>query len=503
MPSHSTSAQRYVLLNRVITDIVLSEASQEQMQAAFKSVAGEIGAEFYFHYRIDASQPEQLLLTSSSGETETLAIEDIAIRKGGQLSAHVAQTREMLVLENVQENRDARTGGFRALGAKAYLGAPLVAHDRLFGTLSFVSVSRSRFSEDDVEFVRLLSDQFAAALDRARLVERLRESEARYRSALITARIAAWETDLVARTRTWTEEGMALFGLRLPGGKGRVGGTDDEFLRSLHPDDKHLVAHFHRLANEVDSFPAEYRVVRPDGSMIWVAGRGRVVARGMDGKALKLANVVVDVTERKKAEENVQLLMREVSHRAKNLLAVVQAIAGQTARSAANLHEFNEAFSRRLLGLAASHDLLVREDWRGAPIAELAREQMAPFAEVGGDRLVVEGPPVGLAATAVQAVGMALHELATNAVKHGAWSAQGGKVQINWEFSPDHQLVLRWIESGGPTVVQPARRGFGHLVAEVMVAKSVDGRVVTDYDPSGLRWTLTLPANVLVMPQRT
>ena len=295
---------------------------------------------------------------------------------------------------------------------------------------------------------------------------------------------------------------MALFGLDLPDGRGQVGGDADEFKRSLHPDDRYMLAQFHRTADKEDFFPAEYRIVRPDGTMLWVSGRGRVLARGPDGRALRVANIVVDITDRKKAEEHVQLLMREISHRAKNLLAVVQAIAGQTVRTAGSLDAFEKRFALRLQGLAASHDLLVRENWHGAPLAGLARQQLAPFAEEGSFRLALSGPDVVLTASAAQTIGLALHELATNAIKYGAWSVPAGQVTLEWTFDDDQagqpQLRLRWIESGGPPVERPTRKGFGHVVIENMVAQSVDGEVHADYDPTGMRWTLSIPVGNLV-----
>jgi PAS domain S-box-containing protein len=139
------------------------------------------------------------------------------------------------------------------------------------------------------------------------MLNALRESEARYRSALQAGRMGSWETDLVAGTRTWTKEGMALFGLDLPEGIGRVGGDDDEYASALHPEDRHLVGHFHAVADRQDSFAAEYRVVRPDGRVIWLAGRGLVVARQADGRAHRLVSIMADVTERKHAEDVLRI----------------------------------------------------------------------------------------------------------------------------------------------------------------------------------------------------
>jgi two-component sensor histidine kinase len=235
--------------------------------------------------------------------------------------------------------------------------------------------------------------------------------------------------------------------------------------------------------------------------MLWVSGRGRVVARAPDGKAQRVANIVVDITARKKAEEHVQMLMREVSHRSKNLLAVVQAIAGQTARSAQDLENFQTSFGQRLQGLAASQDLLVQENWRGAPLADLARQQLVPFAEPG-PRLVIDGPDVMVTAAAAQSIGLALHELATNATKYGAWSLPAGKIALTWAFNDEsadeHGLRLSWVESGGPSVSPPTRKGFGQTMVEDLVAQSVNGEVDIDYGPAGLRWSLSLPDSNLV-----
>ena len=150
---------------------------------------------------------------------------------------------------------------------------------------------------------------FATGLDvtaRRRAEETLRESEARYSSALKAGRMGSWETDLVSMTRTWSKEGMALFGLDLADGRGQVEGPGDEYLSALHPEDRHLMQRFHDLADRQDSFPAEYRIVRPDGTMLWLSGRGLVVARGPDGKAQRLVSIMADATERKQAEEELR-----------------------------------------------------------------------------------------------------------------------------------------------------------------------------------------------------
>ena len=323
---------------------------------------------------------------------------------------------------------------------------------------------------------------------------RLSESEALYRSALSAGRMGTWETDLVARTRQWTPEGMALFGINLPDGRGHVGGDQDEYWSALHPDDRHLVKKFHELADKQDSFTSEYRVVWPDGTTLWLRGHGQVVSRTADGKAHRLVSLVADETQRKAAEDHIKFLMHEISHRSKNLLTVIQSIARRTARTAATMKDFESRFGQRLQGLAASHDVLVRNSWQGAPLAELMRQHLLPFADAKSSRLELVGPDITVTAEAAQAIGLALHELATNAIKYGALSVPAGKVKMSWILDDTadgpRQLLLSWIEQGGPPVAAPSRIGFGHLVIDDMIARSLDGKVALEFAPLGLKWSV-------------
>jgi len=328
--------------------------------------------------------------------------------------------------------------------------------------------------------------------------EELAHSEARYRSALAAGQLVHWETDLVTGIRTWRPESMALFGLNLPDGLGKFGGESDEFKLSLHPDDRHIVPTFYELANKQDWFPVEYRIRRPDGTVRWLAGGGQVMARGPDGKALRLINVVADVTSRKIGEEHVQSLLAEITHRGKNLLAVIQAIASQTGRTTVSFDDFQERFTRRLHGLAASHDLLVLQNWKGASLATLVQNQLAPFAESGSTGIRVSGPDIYLSPKVTETLGLALHELATNAVKYGALSVPQGKIDVSWDLekkdgATSELLRLNWLERDGPSVTPPNRKGFGHTVFERIVARSLNGDLKVDFTPAGLIWNLSIP----------
>jgi two-component sensor histidine kinase/PAS domain-containing protein len=333
--------------------------------------------------------------------------------------------------------------------------------------------------------------------------QRLQNGQALYQSALAAGRMGTWETDLVAKTRLWTPEGMALFGINLPGGLGHVGGAQDEYWSALHPDDRHLTRKFHELADNQDSFTSEYRVVWPNGTTLWLRGHGRVVARTPDGKAHRLVSIVADVTDRKAAEDQAQFLMHELSHRSKNLLAVIQSISRRTARTATTMEEFESRFGRRLQGLAASHDVLVRNSWEGAPLADLMRQQLMPFMDIQSSRVELTGPDIVVTAEGTQAIGLAIHELATNAIKYGALSVPAGKVKISWAFDSEslasRELLLKWVEQDGPRVVPPSRNGFGHLVIGEMIERSLNAKVALEFVTHGLEWSVSIPATNLVV----
>jgi PAS domain S-box-containing protein len=203
-----------------------------------------------------------------------------------------------------------------------------------------------------------------------------------------------------------------------------------------------------------------------------------------------------DITERKRREEHVRLLMGEVNHRAKNLLAVVQAFAGQTAKYG-DPATFTARLSDRIDGLAAGQDLLVRNQWSGVEVADLIEAQVAHFKDLIGTRVLMEGPrALTLNMAAAQGIGMALHELATNAAKYGALSNIDGRVRIAWQLSAGAEPLfsMSWQEEDGPPVVAPTRKGFGQIVIGRMAEAAVEGRAEIAFRPGGVSWTLSAPA---------
>jgi PAS domain S-box-containing protein len=214
--------------------------------------------------------------------------------------------------------------------------------------------------------------------------------------------------------------------------------------------------------------------------------------RDESGKVIFIVPTALDITERKHADDHIRGLIKEVNHRSKNILSVVQAIARQTA--ATSPEEFVPRFSERVRALAASHDLIFQRQWQGVEISELLRAHLALFKDLLDRRILIEGPPFRLSVPAAQLIGMILHELATNASKYGALSDQVGRVKIEWGVNRiDGRFTMIWVECGGPPVAPPTRRGFGSNVIKSMAELSLDGQVELDFAPSGLIWRLACP----------
>ena len=213
-----------------------------------------------------------------------------------------------------------------------------------------------------------------------------------------------------------------------------------------------------------------------------------------------LARQAADLIERSLAEQRTNVLLREVSHRAKNLLAVAQAMARQTAGDE-DAKTFAQQFSARLAGLAASQELLLESDWRGVEARELVRSQLSHIGDLVGTRVTFEGPSLRLTPAAAQTIGLALHELATNAIKYGSLSDGEGTVMVNWSVNVDgsnRRFEMRWRERGGPTVMPPQRQGFGYSVIVRMVEYALDAEADLAYPPTGLDWQINAPAAVVL-----
>jgi two-component sensor histidine kinase len=328
----------------------------------------------------------------------------------------------------------------------------------------------------------------AAINDQAYALERMQ-------LALDAGRTGVWDWNLVTGAVHLDARVRQLWGL-----------ADDAepsfevFRNALHPQDRRRSKEAVGLALDPTyegDYEIEYRIIGvKDKVERWVSIRGRTFFE--EGRAVRILGTARDITERKMREQHVRVLLRELVHRSKNLLAVVQAMARQTAAGAPSVQEFQRKFGARLQALSMAHDLLVSQDWRGASMHDLVRAQMAYCLDVAKDSVcehaMIEGPKIMLKPEAAQNIGLALHELATNALSYGALSRPDGGISLKWGFA-DGRLNVEWRESGGPSLATPPKEGFGHKVVKRLVAQALDGEATLSFPPDGLIWTLSIPAS--------
>jgi PAS domain S-box-containing protein len=268
----------------------------------------------------------------------------------------------------------------------------------------------------------------------------------------------------------------------------------------LIPPDRHSEEDFilekMRKGERIKNFDTVRR--RKDGTLVDVSLTVSPIL--VDGKIVGASKIARDITAQKQAQIAQTLLLRELNHRTKNLLAVADSIVRQTSRSSPP-EEMIDRISRRLHALSVSQDLMIDSEWRGADITNIIRWQLAPILDDHASRIKLSGPVCTLTPRTAQALGLAIFELATNALKFGSLSAKEGTVQILWSIGDKagkREFYMSWQEAGGPPVVQPSHCGFGSTIIERMIARSLLGSAKVTYAPAGLIWELVAPESALI-----
>ena len=252
------------------------------------------------------------------------------------------------------------------------------------------------------------------------------------------------------------------------------------------------------FSNGRSEYGFEYRIVRSTGEVRWIESRSFISYSG-DGRPQRVVGVSIDITERKLAEEHLRMMVAELDHRVKNVLATVSAVTSRTQDAGGSVAEFVAALDGRIQSMAATHQLLSSQQWKGILLSDLARRELAPYAT--HDNTEIDGPDIALKAEAAQAVSMVLHELATNAAKHGALSTPNGRVAVGWyrlqSGDADARLCVEWQETGGPTVRAPGRCGYGMEVIRGLLPYELDGKVDVAFAAEGVRCRLDIPLSQL------
>jgi len=278
-----------------------------------------------------------------------------------------------------------------------------------------------------------------------------------------------------------------------------VAKTTGEVDRGAAARRKGLPAEGRRISQQGESSLGPIRL-RNDGSLVWVSLSVSPL-RNAEGAVIGASKIVRNMTERRRADQHREILVGELNHRAKNSLAMVQAIASQTLASATSLEAAKLAFDSRLGALARGHDLLTHGNWVGTDLTSVVKATIEPHGG-GVNRFHIEGPKVELSPATALTFTLALHELCTNAAKYGALSVRKGHVTIVWQLTgegADSRLQLRWTENGGPTVKQPVRKNFGSRLIEQALAMELNGDVRIEYLPSGVVCNIDAPLPAIIV----
>lgn len=369
--------------------------------------------------------------------------------------------------------------GYNA-GAVDYLPVPVVpellrAKVRVFTDLFRKTKQLERMNE---ELERRVIER-TAALEASN--SRLMQSERGRGLALVAGNMGSWEYHASDGRWAWDEGHSRIFGIDPP-----FGFSGQTEVRKFFRDEDWAILEraFDGASEQKNTFQTELRIQRASGEM-----RTCLIAAAASfdrsGRLARMDGVTVDITDRKQAEMMQALLAREVDHRARNALAVVQAII-RLAR-ADSQEAYAAAVDGRVRALANTHDLLSKSRWQGADVRSLVEEEMAPYRETGG--ISVTGPSTILPPEKAQTLGLALHELATNAAKYGALSQPGGSVSIEWSLK-DGALNIVWQEAGGPPVQAPAKIGFGTKIISAGLSRQNGDDAEFDWDPAGLKCTI-------------
>ncbi|HET6521027.1 MAG TPA: HWE histidine kinase domain-containing protein [Geminicoccaceae bacterium] len=494
---------RLQLLSDAAAELLATGDPKGMVLRLFRRVAEQLDLDVYFSFMLNEAG-DALYLDSYAGVPDDTARSLARLEFGQAICGTAAQTGRPIYASDIQRSDDPKVQLVKGFGIRAYACNPLMAGDRLLGTLSFATRSRDRFSEEDLAFFRTISHYVALVHDRLQAERAVREAAEQRRLALEAADLGTWDYDLVAGRFHWDERCRRIHGVASDDGPLSF----ERAVATVHPDDRaRVVRAFDEAINPESSgeYRVEKRVVWPDGSIRWVIARGEVhfEGEGAERRAVRMVGAAMDATERKLTEERQDLLLAELDHRVKNMLASVQSLVVRT--SAGSPEDFSTALQGRIQAMAHAHSLLTRSRWQGASLRAIVAEELQPFFARDGRNGRIAGPDLVLTPKAALALSMAVHELTTNAAKYGALSVPEGRVEVTWGVVRGAEaggggplLTLRWAERGGPRVGPPRHRGFGCTVIERSLAYEVDGEARLDFAPEGVTCEIAIPLDQLV-----
>src|SRR6187399_2952999 len=460
-------------------------------------------------YEVILHELKENLIKASSGQEalEYLLKSEVAVvlmdvcmpdLDGFQLAAMIRehprfQKTAMIFISAIHLTDMDRLRGYE-MGAVDYVPVPVIPEVLRAKVKIFVELYRKtrQLERMNAELEQRVSAR-TAELEAS--TARLRQSEESRSLALEAGNMGSWDWNRTSGDCLWDDGQYGIFGVN----RKHFGVTAENVRALIHPEDWYrLQSGLELLLKDRKPIQNEFRVKRPNGEVRWCIG---TAAPSIDdsGRVTRISGVTVDITDRKIAEERQALLAREVDHRAKNALALVQSIVRLT--RASDIAAYTTAVEGRIRALSRAHTILSLSRWQGADMRGLVEEELAPYRTGETAKVETSGPNVSLQPAAAQSLALALHELVTNAAKYGALSSMAGRVHLTWELNPG-TLVLRWTETGGPPTQAPSSPGFGTRIITASIEGQLAGQTVFDWRPEGLQCVLSVPREDQATPPK-
>lgn len=440
--------------------------------------------------------PSEPVIVSVSDKYRTHPVSDLA-HSGAGIYSHVIQLGCPLRLSEAELNthpelQDSHFAEAVSLTLPGVLAVPVTGpQGGTLGVLMLLDKQNGEFTADDEAILIQLAQIASVSVENAVQTRAERESRERLWATHEHAGVGIAETNAAGNFLTINR------GLSAITGYSRSELLNLNIFDLIHPDDSEAerALYERQVAGELRTYSREKRSIRKDGSSVWLNVSSTAVFNEQ-GRFQYSVRVIQDIDERKRFEQRQALLVRELHHRVRNTLAVVQALASATARTTTSIRDFNRSFSSRIAALAKTQTLLTEDYWQTAPLQEMLQCELQPFWGKKHERFRLEGPEVNLSADLAIPLSMAIHELTANATRYGALSVRKGCVTVNWELvvaEGQRELHLKWVEQNGPPVEQPEHSGFGSFLLERVLPAQCQARVNLSFDPAGLRYEIHMP----------
>ncbi len=479
---------------RIVADLSQTALATRDLGEFFDEVCGSLREALNCDYskvlRLEKDLDDFLVTAGAGWNSGCVGTARVESGRHSQAGYTLQEEHSVLVRDLLNEKRFEGPSLLTDHAVRSGISTLITVGGKPWGVIGLHDREPDAFDEEDLAILESVSNIISMTVMQATRESFLSRERLIQSLAMGVAEMGIWTMDVETRNVTWDQRLRSMIGIE----SAKTRPDADDFISRIAPEDRERVEEaLAKTVSDGDPFDEEFRFIRPDGELVWLLGKGERLQQ--DGRTTILG-INADVTERKKADERTEFMMRELDHRVKNLLAIILSIAEITSRSSDDLETFKSDFRARLDAMARTHSLLADARWSGTDLRTLIVDEVVK--QAGEDQVSVSGPNVAIAPSAAQSLSMFFHELNTNAHKYGALSVPKGHVDIRWRRDDKDDLHLVWKETGGPKVKKPTKTGFGTKVLGQIVRRQLSAETKTSWKAKGMELTATIPLpNVL------